>query len=127
MSSSLIRGMVAALALASLSTVVHAQTAATAPAIGAPLISTGNAPLTGVAIGNGIHQSQPVVSTFQGTTPPLIGVGALSGKVGHDGSVASVSVLNSSRLLGVSLGPVGSNGLNVANPTGKPVLSGLAK
>ena len=67
------------------------------------------------------------MNTFQGSQTPLVGVGALSGKPGHDGSLVSVSVLNSTRLLGVSAGPVGSNGVNVANPTGKPVLSGLAK
>ena len=123
MSSSLVRTAFAVLALSGLACAAHAQVLPTAT----PIISAGNAPLSGIAIGDGVHQSQPIVNTFQGTTPPLVGVGALSGKVGHDGSLVSVSVLNSSRLLGVSAGPVGSNGVNIANPTGKPVFSGLAK
>ncbi|WP_174299851.1 hypothetical protein [Caulobacter sp. S45] len=103
---------------------------ASAQTIGQPLVTSGNMPVesrvAGVAVGNGVVQSQALVNTFQSGKTPLVGVGALSGNPTHSGSIASVSVLNTTRLLGVSAGPVGSNGVNVFNPSGKPVLSGLA-
>ena len=100
---------------------------AQAQVVGQPLVTSGNMPVeSGVAVGNGVVQGQAVVNTFQNGKTPLVGVGALSGNPTHSGSVASVSVLNNTRLLGVSAGPVGSNGVNVFNPTEKPVLSGVA-
>ncbi len=79
----------------------------------------------GVGVGNGMDRGKPTASTFNGRTPP-VGVGVLSGSPNHNGSKATVSVLNSNRLLGVSTGRVGSNGVNVPNSTHGPVVAGAA-
>lgn len=75
-------------------------------------------------VGNGVQQSVPIVTlTSQGQ--PLIGVGALSGGPNHYGSTLSLSVLNSSRLLGVD-GPGGTSStltISVPNPRQAPILS----
>jgi hypothetical protein len=99
---------------------------------GAPIFSTGNMPLVsntaGASVGTGTNsQGQAVATTSSGSKQPMVGVGVLDGQYNHSGRVASVSALNTTRLVGVSTGPVGSNGVNVMNPTGKPVLSGVGK
>jgi hypothetical protein len=93
-------------------------------ASGAPVTVGASQSLLGATGGNGISQSKPVASV-DGGGRPLIGVGALSGKQDHYGSAASVSVLNSARLVGVD-GPGGagsSTSISVQNPTSKPVLA----
>ena len=118
------------LALAVAFSAIAIPAAVSAQTLGSPVITSGNLPaidrVAGVGVGDGVNQSQPVVLAGGGKGKPLVGVGALSGQPTHNGSVATVSVLNSERLLGVSTGPVGSNGVNVANSTGKPVLNGVA-
>ncbi len=115
---------------ATLSLAAAVPALASAQTVGQPLVTSGTMPVesgvAGVAVGNGVVQSHAIVNTFQSGKTPLVGVGALSGNPSHNGSVATVSVLNSERLLGVSAGPGGSNGVNVFNTTGKPVLSGLS-
>ena len=109
--------------------VVSAQTVgSTAGSLGSPIVSTGNLPagngIASGAVGNGVNVGQPIVQTGS-SGPSKVGIDVLSGQPSHNGSAASISVLNSDRLLGVSTGPVGSNGVNVMNPTKKPVLSGV--
>jgi hypothetical protein len=85
-------------------------------------VNTGQS-LVGAAIGNGVTQGARVVEV-NSRSQPAVGVGALSPE-NHFGSAASVSALNSSRLLGVD-GPGGKNAttsISVRNPKQAPVLS----
>ena len=77
-----------------------------------------------VVVGNGVQQSAPIV-TVPSQGKPLIGVGALSGSPDHYGSTASLSVLNTNRLLGVD-GPGGEASalsISLRNPRQAPILS----
>ncbi|MEG3175949.1 hypothetical protein U1872_06895 [Sphingomonas sp. RB3P16] len=112
------RLMTSSLALALLAggTAVSAQT--TSPSISVP-----SSPVV-VLVGNGTQQNVPVVSVpNQGQA--LIGLGALSGGPDHYGSMLSVSVLNTARLLGVD-GPGGQGSalsISLPNPRQAPILS----
>lgn len=114
-----------ALGLAALSGIAHAQSGnltnlgSSNLGGGAPAVGD----VAGAGVGNGVNKGKPIATTSNGKTP-AIGVGALSGSPNHNGSVATVSVLNNNRLVGVSNGPVGSNGVNIINPSHGPVLAG---
>jgi hypothetical protein len=75
-------------------------------------------------IGNGVQQSKPIVSV-PSSAMPLVGVGALSGGPNHYGTLLSVSLLNTARLVGID-GPGGKASplsISLANPKLAPVLS----
>jgi hypothetical protein len=111
----------ALLSLAAMGGVANAQPSG----LGSPNTNAvGN--LAGVGVGNGMDRGKPIFTTRNGSTP-LVGAGVLSGQPNHNGSAASVSLLNTNRLVGASRGPVGSNGVNVANPSHAPVLSGATQ
>jgi hypothetical protein len=110
-----------ALALSLGSTAVSAQVVSNSG-----LVLNTSQSLVGANIGNGITAGQSIV-TIQAKGTPAIGVGALSGNPDHYGSAASVSLLNSVRLLGVdsATGPNGANSISLKNPNPGPILSTL--
>lgn len=78
--------------------------------------------LLGAVIGNGVTSGAPV-ATLGSPGQSAVAVGALSGSPDHYGSLLSLSLLNSNRLLGVD-GPAGAyTGLSVFNPSGQPILA----
>ncbi len=87
----------------------------------------GGAPGAGVTVGDGIHQTQPVVSAHTNSSAqPAVGVGALSGNPNHSGSTATVSVLNTNRLAGLDTGAkAGNASVSVENAGQRPVAGGL--
>jgi hypothetical protein len=97
---------------------------AVAPAAQAQLTINSTQTLARVMVGNGSEAHQPNVVNVPTSTQPLIGIGALS-PGHHSGSLATVSLLNTGRLLGVDVGG-GNNAktsIDVPNPIGKPILA----
>jgi len=90
----------------------------------APIAAGLNQSVVGAAVGNGVTQGKTVANVGGGDRP-LVGVGALSAKSDHYGSAASVSVLNSERLLAVDGpgGPSSTTSVSVPNSTRQPVLA----
>lgn len=88
------------------------------------LVVKTNQSLVGVVVGNGVTQGQTIVNV-ESQKAPAIGVGALSGNPSHYGTVASLSVLNSARLLGVdgAAGPSRAGSISLNNPNPGPILN----
>jgi hypothetical protein len=85
-------------------------------------------PIANVAVGNGVTTNARALDVpVGGPGRPALTVTALSPHTSKDGSAGNVILLNNQRLVGVTgaQSDVG-NGVGVANPTGRPVLSSLS-